>query len=151
MGKNTALQGLIALLGVFLLGYASLVVIHTVFSNIVDKLDSNVKNEYARYKIGQYILREIGSIESKYYQMGIASKVRALKPIQNEVKEELKDIKHAINILKTGGVLNNYIKLNMLGVSQTVEKIYFQPNDKSEFTFEAIDLNPKLDELEKTL
>lgn len=151
MGKNTVLQGLIALLGVFLLGYASLVVIHTVFSNIVDKLDSNVKNEYARYKIGQYILREIGSIESKYYQMGIASKVRALKPIQNEVKEELKDIKHAINILKTGGVLNNYIKLNMLGVSQTVEKIYFQPNDKSEFTFEAIDLNPKIDELEKKL
>ncbi len=149
MKNNTVLQGLIALLGVFLIGYISLIVIHSVFGNIIGKLDENVKNEYSRYKIGQYILKEIGSIESKYYKMGIATKLKALKPIQDEIKDEIEDIKKAIDILQNGGTLNNYIKLNISGINETVEKIEFTPNNDSAYTFESIDLLPKLKELEE--
>ena len=50
--NNNILKGLIALLITFLLGYIGIIIIHKVFSNILNKVDDNVKNEYARYKIG---------------------------------------------------------------------------------------------------
>ena len=147
--NNTILQGLIALLITFILGYIGIVVLHNVFSNIINKLDTNVKNEYARYKIGEYILKEISSIETNYYKMGIVTKLKAIKPIQEEIADEIEDIKKAIHVLENGGVLNSYIKLNLLEVEEVTDKIYFNINHKSKYTFEAIDLIPKLDKLNK--
>ena len=84
-----------------------------------------MKNEYSRYKIGEYILKEISSIESNYYRMGIVTKIKALKPIQKEISDEIEDIKKAINILKNGGILESQIKLNLLEKAVVTDKISF--------------------------
>ena len=47
--NNTIYQGLTALIITFVLGYLGIIVIHNIFNNIVNTLDSNVKNEYSRY------------------------------------------------------------------------------------------------------
>ncbi len=145
--NNNILKGLIALLITFLLGYIGIIIIHKVFSNILNKVDDNVKNEYARYKIGEYILKEIGAIETKYYRMGVVTKVESLEPIQDEINAEIHDIKEAINVLQNGGVLQKHIKLNLIEASEVTDKIYFKHLEKNKYTFEAIDLIPKLDEL----
>ena len=145
--NNNILKGLIALLITFLLGYIGIIIIHKVFSNILNKVDDNVKNEYARYKIGEYILKEIGAIETKYYRMGVVTKFESLEPIQDEINAEIHDIKEAINVLQNGGVLEKHIKLNLIEASEVTDKIYFKHLEKNKYTFEAIDLIPKLDEL----
>ena len=145
--NNNILKGLIALLITFLLGYIGIIIIHKVFSNILNKVDDNVKNEYARYKIGEYILKEIGAIETKYYRMGVVTKFESLEPIQDEINAEIHDIKEAINVLQNGGVLQKHIKLNLIEASEVTDKIYFKHLEKNKYTFEAIDLIPKLDEL----
>lgn len=145
--NNNILKGLIALLITFLLGYIGIIIIHKVFSNILNKVDDNVKNEYARYKIGEYILKEIGAIETKYYRMGVVTKVESLQPIQDEINAEIHDIKEAINVLQNGGVLQKHIKLNLIEASEVTDKIYFKHLERNKYTFEAIDLIPKLDEL----
>lgn len=145
--NNNILKGLIALLITFLLGYIGIIIIHKVFSNILNKVDDNVKNEYARYKIGEYILKEIGAIETKYYRMGVVTKVESLQPIQDEINAEIHDIKEAINVLQNGGILQKHIKLNLIEASEVTDKIYFKHLERNKYTFEAIDLIPKLDEL----
>lgn len=145
--NNSILHGLVALLLAFILGYVGIILIHIVFKNIVDTLDSKVKNEYARYKIGEYILKEIGSMETHYYKMGILSNIKSIKPIEIEIKKEIQDVKKAILILENGGVFEQYIKLNLVEAAETVDKIEFIPSKEQQYTFEAIDLLPKLDEL----
>lgn len=142
--KESVLNSLIALLIVFVLGYGSVVSIHYTFGNIIENLDEKVKNEQARYQIGEYILSEISSIEKQYYQMTMAFKPRAIKPLQELIKKELNDIHHAIDMLEKGGILERHIDLNIPGIHESVEYIKYTPDKEVEYTFESIDLKPKL-------
>ena len=147
MFKNNAIfKALIALLFAFTLGYFGIIVIHHIFSKILTELDNSVKNEYARYKIGEYILKEISLIEANFYKMGIITKIRAIEPIQKEIEKEIHDILDALEILEKGGVLKSHINLNLIETNSIVDEIYFKVDDKK-LVFEAIDLIPKLNEL----
>ena len=149
--KDSVLRSLIALLAVFLIGYSSLVVVHIFFAKIIDDLDNKVKNEQARYKIGEFILKGINSVEKNYYRMAIVYNTKALIPLQEKVEEELNAVRNAINILEKGGTLDNYIKLNLVGISESVEQISFYPSKNIKYTFESIDLRPKLKFIENQL
>ena len=147
MFKNNAIfKALIVLLFAFIVGYLGIVIIHNVFSDIRNNLDASVKNEYSRYKIGEYILKEISLIEANFYKMGIITKLRAIEPIQNEIEKEIQNVLGAIEILEKGGVLKSHIKLNLIEANSIVDEIYFKADDKK-LVFEAIDLIPKLNEL----
>jgi two-component system, NarL family, sensor histidine kinase BarA len=151
MFKNSAIfKALIVLLFAFIIGYLGIIIIHNVFSNIRNNLDSSVKNEYSRYKIGEYILKEISLIEANFYKMGIVTKLRAIEPIQNEIEKEIQDILGALEILEKGGVLKSHIKLNLIEANSVIDEIYFKADDKK-LVFEAIDLIPKLDELREKI
>ena len=127
MFKNNAIfKPLIALLFTFMLGYSGIIVIHNIFSKILTDLDNSVKNEYARYKIGEYILKEISLIEADFYKMGILSKLKALEPIQNEIQNKIESILNAIEILENGGVLKTQLKLNLVETSLSSDEINFQ-------------------------
>ncbi len=148
MFKNNAIfKPLIALLFTFMLGYSGIIVIHNIFSKILTDLDNSVKNEYARYKIGEYILKEISLIEADFYKMGILSKLKALEPIQNEIQNKIESILNAIEILENGGVLKTQLKLNLVETTLSSDEINFQVDSDKKYVFEAIDLIPKLNEL----
>ena len=150
MFKNNAIfKALIALLFAFTLGYFGIIVIHNIFSKILTDLDNSVKNEYARYKIGEYILKEISLIEADFYKMGILTKTKALEPIQNEIQNEVQNILNAIEILEKGGVLKSQLKLNLVEATLSNDEIYFQVDSDKKYVFEAIDLIPKLNELKE--
>lgn len=144
---NLILKRLITLLTIFILGYIGIIIIHNIFSGILNKLDTSVKNEYSRYKIGEYIIKEIASIESNYYKMGVVSEIKDLKPIEKTIKSEINDIRKAVLVLKYGGVLDTHMNLNLLEMSIVSDKIYFLNSKKEKYTFEAFELLPKLNEL----
>ena len=146
---NLILKRLITLLTIFILGYIGIIIIHNIFSGILNKLDSSVKNEYSRYKIGEYIIKEIASIESNYYKMGVVSEIKDLKPIEKTIESEINDIRKAVLILKYGGVLDTHMNLNLLEMSIVSDKIYFLNSKKEKYTFEAFELLPKLNELDE--
>ncbi len=152
MFKNNAIfKALIALLFTFILGYFGIIVIHNIFSKILTDLDNSVKNEYSRYKIGEYVLKEISLIEADFYKMGILSKIKALEPIQNEIENKIQNILNAIEILEKGGVLKTQLKLNLVEATLSSDEIYFQVDSDKKYVFEAIDLIPKLEELREKL
>ena len=148
--NNAIFKALIALLFAFTIGYIGILVIHNVFSKILTDLDNSVKNEYSRYKIGEYILKEISLIEANFYKMGITTKSRALKNIEEEIQNEIQNILNAIEVLQKGGVLKSQIKLNLVEATISNDEIHFQVDDKK-YVFEAIDLIPKLDELKEKM
>lgn len=151
MFKNNGIfKVLLALLLAFTLGYIGILVIHSIFSKILTDLDNSVKNEYSRYKIGEYILKEISLIEANFYKMGIVTKNKALKNIENEIQVEIQNILNAIEVLEKGGVLKNQIKLNLVEATIANDEIPFQVDDKK-YIFEAIDLLPKLNELKEKI
>ena len=148
--NNAIFKALIALLFAFTIGYIGILVIHNVFSKILTDLDNSVKNEYSRYKIGEYILKEISLIEANFYKVGITTKSRALKNIEEEIQNEIQNILNAIEVLQKGGVLKSQIKLNLVEATISNDEIHFQVDDKK-YVFEAIDLIPKLDELKEKM
>ena len=148
--NNAIFKALIALLFAFTIGYIGILVIHNIFSKILTDLDNSVKNEYSRYNIGEYILKEISLIEANFYKMGITTKSRALKNIEEEIQNEIQNILNAIEVLQKGGVLKSQIKLNLVEATISNDEIHFQVDDKK-YVFEAIDLIPKLDELKEKM
>lgn len=149
--NNPIFKALVALLVAFTMGYFGIIIIHNIFSNILNNLDGSVKNEYSRYKIGEYVLKEISLVEADFYKMGIATKLRAIEPIQNEIRNEIENILNAIVVLQNGGTLKVQIKLNLVETNLSSEDINFKIDDRK-YVFEAIDLIPKLNELrEKVL
>ncbi len=62
--NNNILNGLLALVFTFILGYIGLIFINKIFKDMVTTLDLKVKNEQARYKITEFILKEISSMEA---------------------------------------------------------------------------------------
>ncbi|MBE0492165.1 MAG: HAMP domain-containing histidine kinase [Sulfurospirillum sp.] len=146
--KNNLLKSLLGLLGVFILGFISIIALHLIFENIIKNLDQDVKNESAKHKIGEYIVRKIDMIQMNYYQMATVYNIRGLNTIEKEIQKEIADIKKAIRILEVGGTLKNYIDLNVVGINDTKEIITFVSKDKVNFIFEAIDLMPKLQAIE---
>lgn len=151
MKKNTNIKPLIALIAVFVLGYLSLSITHVWFEKKSIELDNKIKNEYARNKIGEYILNQISSVETKYYQMATVFKAKSLKPIEQNIRLELDKIEQAIDVLENGGIVKKTIKLNIVGVSESTEEISFTPKKNSLYTFEAIDLKPKINDLKKQI
>jgi signal transduction histidine kinase/CheY-like chemotaxis protein len=144
--NNSILNSLLSLLVVFVIGYLGIVLIHNIFSNILDKLDSNIKNEYSRYKIGEYILKEINDIETNFYKIGVSTKLKSTEPIKDNIEKKVENIKEAIKVLENGGTLKNNIFLNVFEASSVVDEIIFR-NDDKRLVFESIDLLPKLEEL----
>lgn len=149
--NNNILNGLLALVFTFILGYIGLIFINKIFKDMVTTLDLKVKNEQARYKITEFILKEISSMEANYYKMFIFTDTKDLQNIEKEIKKEIDDIKNAINILTKGGILKNHIKLNLIEATFITDKIEFTPSLNQKLTLEKINLSEKLNEIEQKI
>ncbi len=151
MLKDTIIRNLIVLIFIFVAGFISLMAIHAMFNSMISYIDADTKNEQSRYRLGEYILKEIGGLEAKYYKMATLSNENAADSAKKEILEEMVNIKKAINIIENGGQFINRIRLNLVDMHETSESIQYLPRDNSDYVAEAIDITPKLVELEAKL
>jgi signal transduction histidine kinase/DNA-binding response OmpR family regulator len=149
--KNSVLRNLTILLITFIIGFSTLILIHILFSNFIDDLDKKIKNEQARYKIGEYILKEINKLEVNFYKISMSFNEKTSQPIEDEIIDEIIDINKAIDVLEHGGEIQSYIKLNVVGIDNITDTIKFTPNKNNSYTYESITLRPKLASLEKKI
>jgi signal transduction histidine kinase/DNA-binding response OmpR family regulator len=137
---------------IFVVGFISLMLTHHLFNSIMSELDERIKNEQARYKIGEIILSGIGNIEANYYKMATISNKNAARRAKKEIEEEIEFLEKAIEVIENGGEFQRSTKLNLVDVEESVETIkYSTTKDKRAFVAESIDLKPKLQELKKKL
>ena len=136
------------LIGVFVLGYFSLMGIHLFFETIKEKFDKAIHNEQARYRIGERIIAHIGSVESHYYKMATLGAQTGIERIRKDIFNETQAIRQLLDILEHGGTVDMEVGLNLPDIEVTKEVItYVRPPDKRS-SIEFIDLSPKLASLE---
>jgi len=148
--KDNISKHLILLITLYFSGYLIIIYIQNIFTNIYINLDNQLKNEYAKYKIGEYIGKEIVNIESRYYYINTLYNKDTAEIVKKEILEEIEHIKHAINVIKNGGEIKNYIKLNMANINQSEDNIRYFAN-KNDSLYEYINLEPKLLNIEKNI
>ncbi len=149
--RNNVLRNLTILLITFIVGFSTLILIHILFSNFIDDLDKKIKNEQARYKIGEYILKEINKLEVNFYKISMSFNEKNSQPIEEQIIDEIIDINKAIDVLEQGGEIKSSINLNVVGIDNVIETIKFIPNKNHSYTYESITLRPKLASLEKKI
>ena len=116
------------------------ILIHILFSNFIDDLDKKIKNEQARYKIGEYILKEINKLEVNFYKISMSFNEKNSQPIEEQIIDEIIDINKAIDVLEQGGEIKSSINLNVVGIDNVIETIKFIPNKNHSYTYESITL-----------
>ncbi len=149
--KDTVFRNLLALLFVFTMGYGALVTIHLTFNRIIEEFDEQIKNEQARYKIGEYILKEISDLESKFYKLATLFNENAALNVKQEILQDIALIHEAIDVLENGGTLRTRIELNLVEIHEVLEEASYKKTSNGKQVFEAIDLKPKLADLQKKL
>lgn len=146
---NSLFKNLIILITIFVVGYSSLMVLYKIFNNILLTLDKKIQNEQSRYRIGEYIIKEISNIESQYYHITMLFKKETAILIKKNIVKEINHIYKALDVLQNGGELKIYMQLNLVEKSVDEDKVIFYPNNK--ISFEVIDLFPKLKAIETNL
>lgn len=149
--RDSIFYALFLLMCCFVVGYVSIAGMHIAFQSIVSDLDKKIKNEQARYKIGEYILQELNSVEINYYNMAMLFREDVAIEKKNEIIQMVDHIKEAIDVLEKGGTVHRHLKLNTVDAVESIEYITYVPDSTKKYTFEAIDLSPKLAELDKRL
>ncbi|AXX88193.1 signal transduction sensor histidine kinase [Malaciobacter marinus] len=146
--KQNTLSKLILLVSIFLIGIISLIVLHFFFLNLLENLDDKTKNQEAKIQIGEYIVNDLYKIRSDFYEIATTTtNKRSRELILNRLKQRVKTIKNALDILENGGELKRVLRLNIVGHNNTIKKINYIKENKSIVSLESIDLRPKLEQL----
>lgn len=133
-------------LGIFLVGFVSLIVLHVAFARLIDGVQQQTENERSRLMIGEFIIQNIQSIESGLYKMVSTAGVKAQSLVRQEIDTHLKSVDQALQTLTEGGVVRKQIRLNVAGRDHMVQEIQYRPQaSEGAYVLEAIDLSPKLE------
>lgn len=151
MPKNKSthtLSRLTLLVGVFLVGIFSLIMLHQFSSSYMEKLDNKTKNLQAKIYIGEFIVNDLHAIRSDFYELATTTtNKRGRDLIIIRLKNHIKRINNALYVIGNGGVLKRVINLNIAGQNTTTKTITYIKDEKQDFSLEVIDLEPKLEEL----
>ncbi|RXK13476.1 hypothetical protein CP965_06645 [Halarcobacter mediterraneus] len=148
---SKTLKNLVLLLFIFIIGIILLISLHFFFLKLIDNLDKRTENLKAKMQIGQFIVNDLYKIRSDFYELATTvTNEKGRKLLNNKINENIKELKHSLNILEKGGTLKKTIKLNIVGHSDTIKTInYIKASD--DISLEVIDLAPKLIQLQKML
>jgi PAS domain S-box-containing protein len=150
-GKRDALgissRRIYLLLGVFLVSFVLLFLLDGTFSKLEHELDAEIANEQARLRIGEAIVLDLKEIESAFYQLATISNPRGQDRAVRRISDLVDAQRQMLGVLQNGGTVTRTTRLNMSDVKQLQETHVYRRDDNS-YVLEAIDLLPKLDQIE---
>lgn len=147
MNNDTRLgvKNLIILMMVISLAFVLIIAIHHSFLIYSDDLDEETENHYTEINIGKNILSHIQVIETQFYEIALSKNVTYGEIAKENILLEIIHLREAFHVLENGGEITHHIELNIVGKDKYEEAVYYIPSVESDYSIEAIDLNPKLD------
>ncbi len=143
---------LILLIAIFLIGFISLFSLNQVFTNIIGKLDQQTENLKAQIIIGEFIALDIVTIRSLFNELATTTNSKKSRQITyGEIKKNISTIEDSLVVLEHGGTLKRMIALNIAGHLSTVKTIHYIKEENKSFSIEAIDIRPKLKDINTML
>ena len=148
--KTSALR-VFLLQGLFVLGFLLVFGLEHFFSTLIHELDLVSQNERARLFIGEQILRDVEAIEMNVYRMTIATGNNAHQRFEDSIRENARNLRHNLSVLRDGGTATRPIHLNLDAADQMVKAVTYQPDPSKTYPLEMIELQPLIEQiLEKT-
>ncbi len=145
-------KALILLLGSFLIGIVTLVVLHSYFLKLIENLDAQVLNLEAKIKIGEFVAEDIHKVRSDFFELTVTTtNTRSIDLVKERLYERIDVIESSLKILEKGGTLKRLIRLNIAGHHNTIKEVTYIKSDKNEISLEAIDIMPKLLQLKEKI
>jgi len=146
--NNHTVKKLIYLIIVFLLGFIVLFSLNQVFTKLIYDLDKKTTNLESRLTISEFITYDIIKIRTLFSELATTTtseKSRIL--IKNDIESSIKTTKSSLAVIKNGGILERKVYLNIAGHLNTTKKITYKKDTKESFSIEAIDIEPKLNDI----
>ncbi len=148
MLKKTSSK-LYLLVFVFIVGFLSLFILNQVFLSLVSEQDEKTKNYKSKILIGEYISEDILNTRALFFELAsTTTSVKSRDIIIDQIEDKMDDITVSLNVLEHGGILKRFIKLNVVGHKNTIKRVEYNVRSANELSFEAIEVKPKLIELE---
>jgi len=146
--NNHTVKKLIYLIIVFLLGFIVLFSLNQVFTQLIYNLDKKTTNLESRLSISEFITYDIIKIRTLFSELATtATSEKSRILIKNDIQSSIKTIKSSLAVIKNGGILERKVYLNIAGHLNTTKKITYKKDTKESFSIEAIDIEPKLDDI----
>jgi len=137
------------LIAVFVVGFFSLMGLHLYFDEFIEeKFDATIRNEQARYRIGEHIIAHISAVESHYYKLATLGAQTGIERIRKDILKETKAIRELLGALQNGGSIEVQVGLNLPDIDAIKEVLTYKRDDNSQLSLEFIDLLPKIASLE---
>lgn len=144
-------KGLYVLLAIFLTGFSLMLLQHSLFENLNEKLETQAGNEYNRIVIGEMIIFDLRQVESFFYRLPTSTDTETQELLHANILATLARINQSLRIIEKGGTIDFHLPLNLPERDEMVTTVHYQPNRKETYILEIIDLRPKLADItEKT-
>ncbi len=135
------------LLGLYLLGFVLVILLDVMVSGFIEKLDAREKNERSRVLVGELITRDLSSLEAGTYQMAATTGVKGQQWVYGQVLQTIEHLQKSILVLEKGGTVYRETRLNIESQDVMTRVIDYQPAEGGRYVLEAIDLEPKLEQI----
>jgi signal transduction histidine kinase len=148
MSKQTrTVRYLFFLIFTFVIAFAVQNYLHIFFLDLRDKLDSKTSNLQAKNRIGEFIIEDLLKLKTDFFTLATTTSDKSRTIIFEDIKRQIKDVHEALDVLEKGGILTRVIKLNVANQHSLYKNLAYEPS-KKELSLEAIDIRPKLNQLQ---
>jgi len=139
-------------LGLFILGFALLLGLHLFVLAKIQGLEQRHANEQSRLLLAEQINLNLAGIQSTFYEIAASTSQRRQSILGQDALGIIRDIRRILEILESGGTYFRRISVNLeFKDSVSTPITYHRGAGQSEYVLEAIDLLPKLSEIERKL
>ena len=145
--RNGIMRNLMALGGVFLVGFAGLVINHQLTERQAQRLDHHLQNARARIDVGKAIIQNVDHLERDFNLLSTTRGLMTQQKVLQSTQTSFDNLFEAFFVLENGGSLTLVNDLNIEGVDHILETIDYQPPSDQGYVLEVIDLQPKVLEL----
>jgi signal transduction histidine kinase/CheY-like chemotaxis protein/cell division protein FtsB len=136
---------LLLLLVVFILNIILQATLNYSFKQITTDLDKQNKQLENISILGENIVRDLLDIQARFYQIPTSTNVKQRELLQNQIQEEIIEIKDYLNVLKIGGSFNKDLQTNLTSHEIINTTHTYNKTSNNIFDLTYIDIIPKLD------
>ncbi|WP_319759043.1 ATP-binding protein [Maridesulfovibrio sp.] len=115
------------------------------------RYDREIRNQQARSDLGKAIMHRLLMIELGVERMVNYNDLRKVDLSIGDINHSLDKLGNILNVLQHGGSFTNIFPANFYDVDEVYEQIDFHRDEGAGYVMEAIDLNPKIFELEEAI